>query len=122
MSKSGSLSPEEVAILIRARQIQRDKGLAKDVDVSRICEEAGVSRKTGYQWAEKHAPDPAKQDRKELEEKLARLQAEHDKLKQDYEQVDFENRARKLAWEIHHVDELLAKKKGTSKSKTKKKR
>ena len=117
-----SLTPEEVAILIRARQIQREKGLAKDADVSSICETAGVSRKTGYQWTEKHTPDPAKQGRKELEEKLARLQAEYDKLKEDYEQVDFENRARKLAWEIHHVDELLAEKKSTSKRKTKKKR
>jgi hypothetical protein len=114
-----SLTPEEVAILIRARQIQRDKGLAKDADVSSICEAAGVSRKTGYQWTEKHTP---KQDRKELEEKLARLQAEYDQLKKDFDEVDFENRARKLAWEIHHVDELLAAKKNTSASKTKKKR
>jgi transposase-like protein len=117
-----SLTPEEVSILIRARQIQRDKGLDKDFDVSSVCREAGVSRKTGYQWTEKHTPDPANQDRKELEEKLARLQAEYDQLKKDYEEVDFENRARKLAWEIHHVDELLADKKNTSASKTKKKR
>lgn len=117
-----SLTPEEVAILIRARQIQRDKGLAKDADVSSICEAAGVSRKTGYQWTEKHTPDPTKQDRKELEEKLARLQAEYDQLKKDFDEVDFENRARKLAWEIHHVDELLAAKKNNSTSKTKKKR
>jgi len=117
-----SLSPEEVAILIRARQIQRDKGLDKEFDVNSICQKAGVSRKTGYQWAQKHGPEATGQTRKELEEKLARLQAEYEKLQEDYEQVDFENRARKLAWEIHHVDELLAAKKNTSQSKTNKKR
>jgi transposase len=117
-----SLSAEEVAILIRARQIQKDKGLDKDFDVSSVCQKAGVSRKTGYQWAQRHSPEAAGQSRKELEEKLARLQAEHEKLKEDYEQVDFENRARKLAWEIHHVDELLAAKKNTSQGQTNKKR
>ena len=35
------LSPEEVAILIRARQIQKDKGLIDDMDISGICKAAG---------------------------------------------------------------------------------
>lgn len=115
-----SLTPEEVAILIQARQIQREKGLDKDFDVTTVCQRAGVSRKTGYQWVKKHIPDTAGQ--KELEEELARLRAEYEKLKKDYDWVDFENEGRKLAWEIHHVDELLAEKKSTSKSKTKRKR
>ena len=47
------LSPEEIAILIRGRKILKARGLAKDADVKWICEEAGISRKTGYQWAKK---------------------------------------------------------------------
>ncbi len=117
---SDSLTPEEVAILIQARQIQRKKGLDKDFDVASVCQRAGISRKTGYQWVKKHIPDTAGQ--KKLEEALSQLRAEHEKLKKDYDWVDFENEGRKLAWEIHHVDELLAEKKSTSKSKTKRKR
>ncbi len=115
-----SLTPEEVAILIQARQIQREKGLDKDFDVTTVCQRAGVSRKTGYQWVKKRIPDTAGQ--KELEEELARLRAEYEKLKTDFDRVDFENEGRKLAWEIHHVDEWLASKKNTSKRKKKKKR
>jgi TolA-binding protein len=47
----------------------------------------------------------------DLEEQLARLQAEHEKLNRDFDQLSFENRGRKLAWKIHRVDELLAAKK-----------
>ena len=115
------LTSEEVAIMIRARQIQRDKGLDKDADISNICQSAGVSRKTGYQWADKYAGKSAQKE-KELEEQLAQLRAEHEQLKKDYDWVSFENDGRKLAWEIHEVDEWLARKKNTSKSKQKKKR
>lgn len=107
-----SLTVEEVAMLIRSRRILKEKGLAVDIDVSGICAAAGVSRKTGYQWAEKHpGPDPARQG--ELEAELKKLQAEREQLKKDNEWLSFENRGRKLAWEIHHVDELLAEKKSS---------
>jgi hypothetical protein len=116
-----SLTAEEVAILIRSRRILKEKGLAVDIDVSGICEAAGVSRKTGYQWAEKHpGPDPARQA--ELEAEIQKLRAEHEQLKKDHEWLSFENRGRKLAWEIHHVDELLAEKKSSRGSPIEKKR
>lgn len=114
-----SLTPEEVAILIQARQIQREKNLNRDFDVTSVCQRAGVSRKTGYQWVKKHIPDTAGQ--KELEQELTKLRAEYEKIKKEYDRVDFENEGRKLAWEIHHVDEWLASKKNTSKRRTKKK-
>ncbi len=114
------LTPEEWAIMIRARRIQRDKGLDKDVDISNICQSAGVSRKTGYQWADKYARKSAQRE-KELEEQLNTLKSEHEQLKKDYDWVSFENDGRKLAWEIHEVDAWLASKKNTSKSKQKKK-
>lgn len=116
---SESLSPEQVAILIRARQILKDKGLAADTDISGICKAAGISRKTGYQWAEKQS---SAERQKDLEEKLAQLESDYDKLRKDFDEVSFENRGRKLAWEIHRVDELLAAKKNTSVSKKSKKR
>jgi len=103
--------------MIRARKIANARGLDKGVDVKTICQAAGISRKTGYQWAEKliKAPDDSSV------EKLARLQAAHQALEKEYEQACFENEGRKLAWEIHGVEELLnAKKNTTAKSKKKK--
>lgn len=112
------LTPEEVAILIRARKIANARGLDKSADVKTICQTAGISRKTGYQWAEKlpKAPDGSRDD------KLARLQAELQALEKQYEQVCFENEGRKLAWEIHGVEALLKAKKNTTARSKKKKR
>lgn len=114
------LTPEEVAILIQARKICNSKGLPRDIDVTGICGQAGISRKTGYQWAGKL--EPATKETEGVHRELQQLQEEHDKLKQLLDDVRFENEARKLAWKIHHVDELLAEKKISAKSKKRRKR
>lgn len=115
------LTSEEVAIVIRARQILRERGLSEDANVKAICEAAGISRKTGYQWVRKLEQMPSKQD-DELREELARLKAQHEELKRRYDDVRFENEGRKLAWKIHGVDGLLASKKNTTRSRRKPKR
>ena len=102
------LTPEEIALLIQARKILNKKGMPRNIDVSGICEHAGISRKTGYQWADKLEQNEKQTE--QLQEELARLQTDHAKLKDEFEDVSFENRGRKLAWEIHSVDELLEKK------------
>jgi hypothetical protein len=114
-----SLFSEEVAIIIRGRQILKSKGIAADADITEVCKAAGISRKTGYQWTEKHFGSQSHYE--ELEAKLEKLQVDYDKLKKDNDQLGFENRAHKLAWEIHRVDELPAGKKNTTDSKRKKK-
>lgn len=112
------LSPEEVALVIRARRLLKAKGLAPDSDVKTICDQSGISRKTGYQW-EKRLVQACKDN--QLQADFEQLKAEHEKLKQAYDDVCFENEGRKLAWEIHEVDALLAEKKSTmAKAKNKK--
>ena len=53
---SQKLSPEEAALVIRAKKILKDRGLSADTDVKTICQAAGISRKTGYQRANKAMP------------------------------------------------------------------
>lgn len=115
-----TLTQEEVALLIRARQLLKDKGLSKDSDVKSICEAAGISRKTGYQWAS--SVESANEEERALREELTRLKAEHEDLKKRYERSQWENEGRKLAWEIHGVDELIASKKNTIDKERRKKR
>ncbi len=91
----------------------RAKGFDKDVDVSTICQTAGISRKTGYQWAERYVNSPEDPDG-QLSQKLCRVEAEHEALKKLYDDVCFENEGRKLAWDIHGVDEMLRLKKNTT--------
>jgi len=104
-----NLTQEEVTLLIRARQLLKDKGLSKDSNIKSICEAAGISRKTGYQWA--LSVQSAKEEERALREELARLKTDYEDLKKRYERSEWENEGRKLAWEIHGVDELIASKK-----------
>jgi len=116
-----NLTPKEVAVLIRARRLLKGKGLAPDTDVKTLCDQAGISRKTGYQW-EKRLLNSSKGVEEKLRRDLEQLNAEHEKLKKDYDDVRWENRGRKIAWEIHEVDALLAEKKSTTAKGKKKKR
>lgn len=80
--------------------------------MSAICKAAGVSRKTGYQWASRLDPRPSEEEAG-VQEELVRLKAEHEELEKRFDDVRFENEGRKLAWRLHDVDELLASKKNT---------
>ena len=106
------LKSDEVALLIRARKLLKEKGLPKDIDVSGICEAAGVSRKTGYEWESRQS----KTDKLvlDLEQENEELKKKHAELTALYEEVRFENEGRKAAWFIHGVDKLIAGKKNTS--------
>ena len=106
---SGKLSAEEVATLIRARRILKDKQLPKDIDVKAICEAAGISRKTGYQWAA--GSTTAEREGDSHIDELGGLKAEYEAVKERNRVLEIENEGQRLAWEIHHVDELLAEKK-----------
>jgi hypothetical protein len=120
-----NLSQEEVGILIRGKKILRAKGLPIEADVKSICEAAGVSRKTGYQWADKsRRGGTAKQNEVEhsLRQEIERLKAEHAELEKRYDDIRFENEGRKIAWRIHGVDEFIAGKKNTANSRKKQKR
>ena len=107
---SSKLTADEVAQVIHARKILKARGLCSDTDVKTICQTARISRKTGYQWANKEGSDSQQHA---LGEELERLKAEHEDLKKRFDDVRFENDGRKIAWEIHEVDKLLAEKKST---------
>lgn len=72
---SVKMTAEEVAIMIRARQLFREKGLAPNAYISEICQAAGISRKTGYQWTQKHAENVSER-KKAIENEMAQIKAE----------------------------------------------
>ena len=109
---SSKLTADEVAQVIQARKILKIRGLSQDTDVKTICQAAGISRKTGYQRANRLMQISDSQQQA-LREELERLRAEHEDLKKCFDDVRFENKGRKIAWEIHEVDKLLAEKKST---------
>lgn len=112
---------DEVAVVIRAKKILKTKGLPRDADVKAVCEAAGISRKTGYQWASK-LESMDQSEKRSLQQELAQLKAHNEELQRRYDDLDFENEGRKLAWKIHGVDELLRDKKNTTTPRRKRKR
>lgn len=114
-----NLSPDDVAILIRAKRIQKEKGI-KATSVSDICSTAGISRKTGYKWAAQHETEQQNKQ-KALDKELATLQSTHKELLQDHDDLNFQHEGLKLAWKIHRVDEMLANQKKSKRRKKNKK-
>jgi len=88
--------------------------------VKSICEEAGISRKTGYQWSEKLDDFPEENER--LKQELEALSEEKEKLFKQYDDIRFKYEGMQVAWRIHHVDEFLAEKKRATGKKRKKTR
>lgn len=105
------LTPEEVKLLIKASKIAKAKGITRGASVKEICEKAGISRKTGYQWA--NDADTSTKDNDAAIEKLAYLRIEHQKMLSKHKEALIENEGLHLAIEIHGLEDAL-KKKGIS--------
>ena len=119
---NGNLSQEEVGILIRGKKILRAGGLPMDADVTAICGAAGISRKTGYQWADNlESAAKEKEAAHSRSQEMDRLKTEHAELEKRYDDIRFENEGRKIAWSIHGIDEFIAGKKNTASSRKKEK-
>ena len=113
-----NLTPDDVAILIRAKRIQKEKGI-KVASVTDICSSAGISRKTGYKWAAQHETEQQDKQRA-LNEEFSALQSTYAELLENHDELTFQHEGLKLAWQIHRVDEMLQKKKNIPVRKNKK--
>jgi transposase-like protein len=101
------LTPEEVKVLIKASQVAREKGIAKGASVKEICEKAGISRKTGYQWVNEN--NGAVANNEDAIDNLADLRADYQKISKKYADLCIENEGLRLAMEIHGFDDLVKK-------------
>ena len=109
---SMELTKEEVSTVINGRRILREKGLDPNMDVKTFCQEAGISRKTGYQWADEHIVSDLSEKIKSFESEL-NLQGEKcSESEKENADLRFKIECNEAAWEIHGVDKLLLKKKG----------
>lgn len=96
------LTHDEVNTLIKASQLVREKGIK--LNVKEICQQAGISRKTGYQWLK----EEQKSNKKKEEEfqKLVHMKVDHQKNMQEQSRLKFEIEGLRLAMEIHGMDNL----------------
>ena len=108
---SAVLTKEEVSAVVNARRILREKGLDPNTDVKTLCHEAGISRKTGYKWADEHHISDLLKKVNSLESELKRQEKQRASVEKETADLRFKLECREVAWEIHGVDEFLSKKK-----------
>ena len=101
------LTPEEVKALIKASRIAREKGIKSGANVKEICEKAGISRKTGYQWVKEESSAKKKND-EELQ-KLVHLKVDHQNLLKENAWLRFVNEGMQLAMDIHGMKDTIKK-------------
>ena len=117
---SAILTKEEVSTVVNARRILRQNGLDPNMDVKSLCDIVGISRKTGYKWAdENHVPELSHQINS-LESELKTQEEARSSAEKKVSDLRFEVDCHKAAWEIHGVDDLLVKKKDIRSRKSKK--
>jgi len=95
------LTPDEVNTLIKATQLAREKGIKLGINVKEICQQAGISRKTGYQWLKEEQKNKKKKE-EEFKE-LVHMIVEHQKNLQEKARLKFEIEGLRLAMDIHGV-------------------
>lgn len=96
------LTHDEVNTLIKASQLAREKGIKLGVNVKEICQQAGISRKTGYKWL-KEEQESNKKKEKEFQ-KLVHMKVNHQKSLQEQARLKFEIEGLRLAIELHGKD------------------
>jgi transposase len=101
------LTPEEVKVLIKASWIARQKGIKQGLSVKEICQKAGISRKTGYQWLKQEEASKAK--KQEEEKTQADISDKYEKLLKENAWLRFENEGIRLSMEIHGLGDVIKK-------------
>ncbi len=96
------LTHDEVNTLIKASQLAREKGIKLGVNVKEICQQAGISRKTGYQWLKEEQESNKKKEEKF--QKFVHMEVDHQKNLQEQARLKFEIEGLRLAMEIHGMD------------------
>ncbi len=109
---SMELTKQEVSTVINGRRILREKGLDPNTDVKTFCQEAGISRKTGYQWADEHIVSDLSEKIKSFESTLNIQEEKRAESEKENADLRFKIECQEAAWEIHGIDKLLLKKKG----------
>ncbi len=96
------LTHDEVNTLIKASKLAREKGIKSGISVKEICQQADISRKTGYQWLKE---EQESNRQKEIEfQKLVHMKVDHQKNLQEKVKLKFEIEGLRLAMEIHGKD------------------
>lgn len=104
-------SKEEISAVLHAAEIIKRNGFSEKINVSRFCEEAGISRKNAY----KHKKN-INVNVNSLEEKVCELEQEKQQIQSKLEHAEKRAREADLYWELRNI--LVALNNDAKKNKT----
>ncbi len=103
MNSSG-LDKSEIAIVVRSKKLLCRLGLGRDLNIRKICEKLGISRKTAYDYYNKFGEKEVVGESVSLSREL---QEEVKVLKARLNEVELENKGLRIAKQI--VEEFKKK-------------
>ena len=92
---SCKVDKEEIATIIRCKEILKKIGHGRDLNIKRICEEIGISRKSAYGYDENQSKKAV--DSKQIGLSIKDIQQENQLLKQRLSAVELENEGLRIA-------------------------
>ena len=93
-----TFSKEEIAAVLHAAEILKQKGSNEKINVSQFCREAGISRKNAYKHKKNIHPDAST-----LEEKVRRTEQEKAEIENKLEHAEKRVGEADLYWELRNI-------------------
>jgi hypothetical protein len=91
-------SKEEISAVLHAAEILKRNGFSEQINVSRFCEQAGISRKNAYKHKKKINVSVDS-----LEQKVRHLQQEKHEIADKLELAEKRAREADLYWELRNI-------------------
>ncbi len=93
-----TFSKEEIATVLHAAEILKQKGSDEKINVSQFCREAGISRKNAYKHKKNIYPEASS-----LEEKVRRIEQEKAEIENKLAHAEERAREADLYWELRNI-------------------
>ena len=93
-----TFSKEEIAAVLHAAEILKQKGSDEKINVSQFCREAGISRKNAYKHKKNIYPDASS-----LEEKVRRIEQEKAEIESKLAHAEKRAHEADLYWELRNI-------------------
>ena len=89
---------EEIAAILHAAEILSKKGSAEKINISRFCQEVGISRKNAYKHKKNITISP-----RMLEEKIKRLEKEKEAIQEKLKHAEKRAQDADIYWELRNI-------------------
>jgi hypothetical protein len=89
---------EEIALILQAAKLLKEKGSSQKINISTLCREAGISRKNAYKHKKRITISLDS-----LEEKIQQLEKQNKQIQDKLKHSEVRAREADLNWELRNI-------------------